>query len=271
MPAPTYDPDETTGSRTCSMHSLPGSTPTGPPSSDRLEGQRRSRPGRGGQHRAVTYPDEVRRHDRFRRLSQLSALAFADPEFTRIVATLRALAGRTHPLELAENGLGYNNLLYMAVLLSRARGLAVAVDPIRQADHSPWAATLPVSARWVAVRSPQGREVPLLVGQGSGDAVCPTSWARVWRSSSTPVLVYEHAATRFPSSASRATRTAAVRVFPLPPGHAARYRSRSISTAGSWCSLTRGPEDAGGCRGSRGRADRMGSTRSGSGTGGACR
>lgn len=51
-------------------------------------------------------------------LSQLSALAFANPEFTRIVATLRALAGQAHPLELAENGLGYNNLLYMAVLLS---------------------------------------------------------------------------------------------------------------------------------------------------------
>ncbi len=51
-------------------------------------------------------------------LSQLSALSFANPEFTRIVATLRALAGQAHPLELAENGLGYNNLLYMAVLLS---------------------------------------------------------------------------------------------------------------------------------------------------------
>ncbi|MCX6465156.1 MAG: AAA family ATPase [Pseudonocardiales bacterium] len=51
-------------------------------------------------------------------LSQQSALAFADPEFSRIVATLRALAGRIHPLELAENGLGYNNLIYMAVLLS---------------------------------------------------------------------------------------------------------------------------------------------------------
>jgi putative ATP-dependent endonuclease of OLD family len=51
-------------------------------------------------------------------LSQRSALAFADPEFSRIVATLRALAGQMHPLELAENGLGYNNLIYMAVLLS---------------------------------------------------------------------------------------------------------------------------------------------------------
>jgi putative ATP-dependent endonuclease of OLD family len=28
------------------------------------------------------------------------------------------MAGRIAPLEIAENGLGYNNLLYMAVLLS---------------------------------------------------------------------------------------------------------------------------------------------------------
>jgi putative ATP-dependent endonuclease of OLD family len=45
-------------------------------------------------------------------------LAFAYPRFDRITSTLRALAGDLDPLELAENGLGYNNLLYMAVLLS---------------------------------------------------------------------------------------------------------------------------------------------------------
>lgn len=50
--------------------------------------------------------------------SQRTDLAFADPRFERIVATLRALAGQLHPLEIAENGLGYNNLLYMAVLLA---------------------------------------------------------------------------------------------------------------------------------------------------------
>ena len=70
-------------------------------------------------------------HDRFTAmtgagaLSQHSALAFADPEYARIVATLRSLAGQAHPLELGENGLGYNNLLYMAVLLS---ALAQAPD-----------------------------------------------------------------------------------------------------------------------------------------------
>jgi putative ATP-dependent endonuclease of the OLD family len=51
-------------------------------------------------------------------LSQRTDLVFADPQFSRIVAALRAMAGRIEPLELAENGLGYNNLLYMAVLLS---------------------------------------------------------------------------------------------------------------------------------------------------------
>lgn len=36
----------------------------------------------------------------------------------RIVSSLRALMGRLAPLELEENGLGFNNILYMAVLLS---------------------------------------------------------------------------------------------------------------------------------------------------------
>ena len=49
---------------------------------------------------------------------QRSSLAFADPQFERIVATLRAMAGHLHPLEMNENGLGYNNLLYIAVLLA---------------------------------------------------------------------------------------------------------------------------------------------------------
>lgn len=50
--------------------------------------------------------------------TQRSDLAFAEPRFDRIVASLRALAGELEPLELNENGLGYNNLLYMAVLLA---------------------------------------------------------------------------------------------------------------------------------------------------------
>ncbi len=51
-------------------------------------------------------------------LSQQTDLLFAEPQFDRVVAALRAMAGRIAPLEIAENGLGYNNLLYMAVLLS---------------------------------------------------------------------------------------------------------------------------------------------------------
>lgn len=50
--------------------------------------------------------------------TQNADLAFADPQFAKIVAALRALAGATKPLELAENGLGYNNLLYIAVILA---------------------------------------------------------------------------------------------------------------------------------------------------------
>lgn len=45
-------------------------------------------------------------------------MRFASPRYDRIVASLRALMGQLAPLELDENGLGYNNLLYMAVLLS---------------------------------------------------------------------------------------------------------------------------------------------------------
>lgn len=50
--------------------------------------------------------------------TQRSDLAFAEPRFEKIVATLRAMAGALEPLELRENGLGYNNLIYMAVLLA---------------------------------------------------------------------------------------------------------------------------------------------------------
>jgi putative ATP-dependent endonuclease of the OLD family len=49
---------------------------------------------------------------------QKSDLAFSEPRFDRVVSTLRALAGAIEPLELVENGLGYNNLLYIAVLLA---------------------------------------------------------------------------------------------------------------------------------------------------------
>jgi putative ATP-dependent endonuclease of the OLD family len=51
-------------------------------------------------------------------LGQRTNLVFAEAQFKRVVAALRAMAGQVHPLEIAENGHGYNNLLYMAVLLS---------------------------------------------------------------------------------------------------------------------------------------------------------
>lgn len=50
--------------------------------------------------------------------AQVSDLQFSPARYERIVSTLRALMGRLAPLELDENGLGFNNVLYMAVLLS---------------------------------------------------------------------------------------------------------------------------------------------------------
>lgn len=50
--------------------------------------------------------------------TQKTDVAFSDPQFERVVGSLRALAGDQTPLELERNGLGYNNLLYMAVLLA---------------------------------------------------------------------------------------------------------------------------------------------------------
>jgi putative ATP-dependent endonuclease of OLD family len=52
------------------------------------------------------------------RFRQQSDLAFADPRFDRVVNALRARIGQFEALEMAENGLGFNNLLYMAVLLA---------------------------------------------------------------------------------------------------------------------------------------------------------
>jgi putative ATP-dependent endonuclease of OLD family len=53
-----------------------------------------------------------------RRYAQQSGLAFEDPQFRRVVGALRAKIGELAALEMEENGLGYNNLLYMAVLLA---------------------------------------------------------------------------------------------------------------------------------------------------------
>lgn len=52
------------------------------------------------------------------RFAQKSTLAFGDPIFARIVGTLRAKIGELVALEMDQNGLGFNNLLYMAVLLA---------------------------------------------------------------------------------------------------------------------------------------------------------
>jgi putative ATP-dependent endonuclease of OLD family len=52
------------------------------------------------------------------RFAQESGLAFDDPHFERVVASLRAKIGELAALEMDENGLGYNNLLYMAALLA---------------------------------------------------------------------------------------------------------------------------------------------------------
>jgi len=52
---------------------------------------------------------------------QKTELAFAEPRFERIVGSLRALVGDVAPLEMSQNGLGFNNLLYMATLLAAMR------------------------------------------------------------------------------------------------------------------------------------------------------
>lgn len=59
------------------------------------------------------------------RFRQQTDLAFADPRFERVVGAMRAKIGRLEPLELAEGGLGFNNILYMAVLLA-----ALADQPV---------------------------------------------------------------------------------------------------------------------------------------------
>jgi putative ATP-dependent endonuclease of the OLD family len=52
------------------------------------------------------------------RFRQHTNLAFADPRFERLVGALRARIGQFEALEMTENGLGFNNLLYMSVLLA---------------------------------------------------------------------------------------------------------------------------------------------------------
>jgi putative ATP-dependent endonuclease of OLD family len=63
------------------------------------------------------------------RFAQKSTLAFGDPVFLRIVGTLRAKIGELVALEMEQNGLGFNNLLYMAVLLAAISDGAPESDP----------------------------------------------------------------------------------------------------------------------------------------------
>lgn len=55
--------------------------------------------------------------------AHISKLRFSEPQYERVIAALQALAGARIAAELFQNGLGYNNLLYIAVLLA-----ALAVD-----------------------------------------------------------------------------------------------------------------------------------------------
>jgi putative ATP-dependent endonuclease of OLD family len=61
---------------------------------------------------------------------QVTGLRFSDPRFERVIGSLWALAGDLEALELAENGLGFNNLLYMATLLA-----AITNDPPEDGLH----------------------------------------------------------------------------------------------------------------------------------------
>jgi putative ATP-dependent endonuclease of the OLD family len=63
------------------------------------------------------------------RYAQESGLAFEDPQFRRVVGALRAKIGQLAALEMEENGLGYNNLLYMAVLLAAIAGAPTDEEP----------------------------------------------------------------------------------------------------------------------------------------------
>ncbi|MDX6635449.1 MAG: putative ATP-dependent endonuclease of the family [Solirubrobacterales bacterium] len=64
-----------------------------------------------------------------KRFAQKSTLAFGDPVFLRIVGTLRAKIGELVALEMDQNGLGFNNLLYMAVLLAAIADGDTEEDP----------------------------------------------------------------------------------------------------------------------------------------------
>lgn len=49
---------------------------------------------------------------------QSAQMGFSEARYERIVGSLQAMLGGKIPVQLAENGLGYNNLLYIAVILA---------------------------------------------------------------------------------------------------------------------------------------------------------
>jgi putative ATP-dependent endonuclease of the OLD family len=62
---------------------------------------------------------------------QQSDIAFADAEFAALVRQLLARLGETRARDLAESGLGYQNLLYMAVLLAHLGETDATRVPLR--------------------------------------------------------------------------------------------------------------------------------------------
>ena len=61
-------------------------------------------------------------------LAQTVDLKFSQPEFRRITESLRALVGLGQPFEIDENGLGYNNLLYIATVLGELQQAKAAEE-----------------------------------------------------------------------------------------------------------------------------------------------
>jgi putative ATP-dependent endonuclease of OLD family len=49
---------------------------------------------------------------------QSAHMGFSEARYERIIGNLQAMLGGKNPVQLAENGLGYNNLLYIAVILA---------------------------------------------------------------------------------------------------------------------------------------------------------
>ena len=49
---------------------------------------------------------------------QSAYMGFSEARYERIIGNLQAMLGGKNPVQLAENGLGYNNLLYIAVILA---------------------------------------------------------------------------------------------------------------------------------------------------------